>query len=181
VSNNAIEDCTAYFVQFSACDRVKFSGNILNGCSVSNAAAVQVFTCNGIKQGKELKVRVINYRDEENVMFGDEYKEPITCTQAIVVDADGNIGTLVFITETARDRFLTVADYCQAKKTPLPTQWLKIALEKTTSKEKGFVFHTPKIEVESSTKDEIAELIECIKLVPKCLNVFRELPRPTEK
>jgi hypothetical protein len=134
------------------------------------------FTCNGDESGKQLRMRILNYRLEEGVLFSDVYKEPESVIQAVFIDENDIVGTIVFRT-ASRDNFLHLVDNLTAKRIPIATQIISANMEKVTSKA-GWVFHLVRFTSETNSRENFEDIKTFISLVPEALTCFRNLPRP---
>jgi hypothetical protein len=134
------------------------------------------FICNGEEKSHTLKLRILNYRLEEGVLFSDLYKEPETVVQAIFVDENDIVGTIVFRT-SSKDNFMNMVDNLAVKRIPLATQVISATMEKVTSKA-GWVFHVIKFTPENNTRENFEEIKNFVSSHPEALTCFRALPRP---
>jgi hypothetical protein len=134
------------------------------------------FQCNGVRKGSELKFHILRWQEEHGVKFSDEFKEPESVVQAIIVDENNFIGCIVFRTYS-KDEFEKMIDNIAITGAPLASMEITARMEKLTTKEKKFTFHIVHFTFEPAKPDRVREIAEFVQAVPVSLESFRNLPK----
>ncbi|MBC8110028.1 MAG: hypothetical protein H7Y04_03105 [Verrucomicrobia bacterium] len=134
------------------------------------------FVCNGNAQENSLRLRILNYRVEDGVLFSAAYPQPETVIQAIFIDDNDVVGTIVLRT-SAKEHFLQMAEKLSSRRIPMATQRIMAQMELVTS-QAGHTFYTIRFSNEDNSRTNFEEIKTFVAENPAVLSCFRKLPRP---
>ena len=123
-----------------------------------------------------LSLRILNYRVEEGILFSAAYREPETVVQAVFMDEDNQVGTIVFRTYS-RDNFLQLVNSLALKRIPLATQVITASMKEMKSKA-GHAFFAVHFTAENNSQSEFEKIRAFVTSLPHILTCFRQLPKP---
>lgn len=127
-------------------------------------------------EGNVLEVQVFNYKKIEGIRPSEEYAEPTNFIQLVGLVKIGSRRALSTVTfsSSSVDRIIDAISVLALKGGSI-ANILLISLLPTQNK-KGQKFSVAECKMRPATKDEIADVKNCVEFQPSSLNAFRELP-----
>lgn len=125
--------------------------------------------------GSEVKFRVLQWREVHGVKFSNEYPEPESVIQCIVVDSKKIVNQMVFRTYSMGN-FLNCLTEIELAGVPLAQALITAHMEKHTGKQSGFTFHLVRFTYEVTDEAELADLAQFVSENPAVLSSYKELP-----